>query len=139
MTIRRKMRLVCWLLSGLVVGVLAGSGCGKDKDQPKHFQVKGKVTAIDTSSGAVKIMWYNPKQKREEERTGTLAPESEIWINGKTARLEDVLIDDTATIAGRLEKKDGEPKLVAIRVDIRRATTEPAAGEAASTQPAEPK
>lgn len=111
-----------------VAGLIGITGCGGKDDQPEHKSIKGKVSRIDTSNGQVALMWYNPKDKAEREITGTLASDAEILINGKTARLEDVQIDDEVTVTGRREKHDGIPKLVAVKVDIRR----PAASEPAS-------
>jgi hypothetical protein len=112
------------------------AGCGGTDEAPEHKSIKGKVTRIDTSSGQVCLMWYNPKEKAEKEITGTLSSNAEICINGKTARLEDVMVDDEVTVTGFREKHDGVPRLVAVKVDIRRATASEPAEPAGATPPA---
>ncbi|HOJ75360.1 MAG TPA: hypothetical protein PLQ89_18755 [Phycisphaerae bacterium] len=125
------------ILAGLLLtAVLTTAGCGKKDETPKHISIEGRVLAIDTATGQVKMLWYNEKEKREREIEGTLAPEAEILINGQTATLEDVKVDDIVAVTGRLEKHDGEPKAVAVKVHITRPTaTEPAEAEPAPAPP----
>ncbi|MBI4582156.1 MAG: hypothetical protein HY718_20840 [Planctomycetes bacterium] len=116
-----------------LAALLAAGGCGSKDDTPKHSSIRGKVTSIDTSTGEVRMLWYNPNEKKEKQITGTLAPEAEIFIDGKTALLKDVMVDDTVTVTGRREKHDGQIKLVAVKVEIRRDGDD----EPTSTAPAE--
>lgn len=121
---------------GISALLLIGGGCGKKSEEPKHRNIEGKVTSIDTATDEVRMLWYNPKEKQEMEIKGTLAPEAEILINGRTAKLEDVQIDDAVSVTGRIEKHDGERKLVAVKVHITRPTdSEPAPAGTATTQP----
>lgn len=121
---------------GLSAVLLFSSGCGKKNEEPKHRNIDGKVTSIDTTTGEVRMLWYNAKEKKDMELTGTLSPDAEILINGRTAKLEDVQVDDNVSVTGRVEKHEGEPKLVALKVQISRPTdTEPAPANAAETKP----
>ena len=136
----KKSLIKCACLSLLALaaaGTLVAGGCGKKDEGPKHKVIDGKVTHIDATSDEVRMLWYNPKEKVDQEIKGTLASEAEIFINGRTAKLEDVVIDDQVRVTGRVEKHDGERKLVAVSVHVTRTTTtEPAeSGTPAATQP----
>jgi hypothetical protein len=115
------------------IGMLL-SGCSKDADTPKYRELKGRVAAIDQASGVVEMYYYNDKQKKEIRLSGKLAPDAEILINGATARLEDVQVDDSVAVTGRVEKHDGERQLVAVKVEVTRSET---AETAAATKPAQ--
>jgi hypothetical protein len=116
----------------LVASFVHLNGCGKDKDAEEYYVRSGRVASIDLDTGAVTMWLYSAKKQKEVERSGTLAPNAEILINGRTARLEDVHVDDRIEVTGRIEKTDGEKNLIATRVEVTRpesATTQP------STQP----
>jgi hypothetical protein len=116
----------------VAVALLSVAGCGDKGDSSKHINAKGRVTGIDLASGQVKMLWYRPKGDREI--SGTLAPNAEILINGRTVRLEDVQIDDPVEVIGRVENKNN---IVATQVHIKRAVaTEPEAHSATGSQPA---
>ena len=118
-------------MMGIVVALalLSVAGCGDKSDSSKHINAKGRVTGIDLTSGQVKMLWY--RSKGDLEISGTLAPNAEILINGRTVRLEDVQIGDSVEVIGRVENKNS---IVATQVHIKRVVaTEP---EAHSTQPA---
>jgi hypothetical protein len=128
--------VVCSIALVFTLSLLGSAGCGGKDEAPEHKSIKGKVTRVDTSSGQVSMMWYNPKKRAEEEIPGKLAANAEILINGKTARLDDVMVDDEVTVTGFREKRDGIPGFVAVKVDIRRSTgSEPAESAATTSQP----
>ena len=73
-------------------------------------------------------MWtYSEKKLKEVEIEGTLAPNAEILIDGKTAKLEDVRVDDRVRVTGFIEKDDGQKALIATKVEVTRPS--PAADE----------
>lgn len=120
---RACQTLVSMLSLSVLAAILGSAGCGKNDDAPKYHHIEGRVSGISPVSNEVKMMWYNEKEKKEVEITGTLAPDSEILINGHTARLEDVMLDDNVEVTGRVEKHNGERKLVAQKVKISRPET----------------
>lgn len=132
----RAAKRVGFLGVGLLAATFLFAGGCRGKDEGvKHKNIEGKVTYIDAASDEVRMLWYNPKDKKDKEISGTLAPEAEILINGRTAKLSDVKIDDVVSVTGRIERHDGEPKLVAVKVLITRPTdTEPAETKAAETE-----
>ena len=112
--------------------LLAGMpcGCSREPEGPEYNEIEGTVSGIDGEGGAVRMRWYSPKRNETIELTGFLAPDAEILIDGRTARLEDVQVEDRVLVVGRQEKRNGERRLVATRVEIRRH-------EAGASQPAD--
>jgi hypothetical protein len=117
-----------------ILAVLAGLafvGCGDTDNTPKHSSRKGKVTSINPQTGEVRMMSYT-KEGKEREVVGTLGQDAEITINGRTARLEEVMVDDPVEVTGRIEKHDGEVKLIALKVFVTRPDTSQPATEPAT-------
>lgn len=126
-------------LTACLLGAGLWAGCSKDDDQPKVRTVPGRVAAVDPASGEVQMYYYNEKEKKEILVSGTLASNAEILINGRTARLEDVRVDDKMTVTGRIEKHDGERNLIAVKVEIDRpgeADSQPESQPTTASQPA---
>lgn len=107
-------------------------GCGKDSERPKYRPIEGRITAIDLDTGVVKMKWYNPKKKEEVEISGKLAPNAELLINGETARLQDLHVDDQVRVTGREDEREGIKQLVATQVEVTREEVRPVE---TSTQP----
>jgi hypothetical protein len=122
-----------FILASIIACV--GAGCKDKSDAPKVRHLKGRVVSIDPESEIVTGSFYIEQQQKEMELSGKLAPDAEIMINGRTATLKDVRIDDSVEVTGYEEKHDGERKLVAQRVEIIRA--EPATQPGGAPQQAE--
>jgi len=104
----------------LTLALLTLVGCGNKDEQSKNIVVKGRITGIEPKTGKVK-MFGAREGKTEREFEGVLAPNAEILINGKTARLADVQVDDRVEVNGRIEKqRDGDQKFIADKVEVRR-------------------
>jgi hypothetical protein len=114
----------------LLAGLLAG-GCRKEDDTPKYEVIEGRVKSIDTQTQQVSMVAYNERKKKEMTFEGKLAPDAEILINGRTARPEDIMIDEKVKVTGRAEKRDGLLQLIAVKVEVLRAE------DTVSTQPSE--
>ncbi len=129
MTIRRLPAVLARaaLLALLAVGL---SGCGKREEEPKYRTLPGTVTQIDLKTGEVKGHFYVEKEHKEMDIPGKLAPNAEILIDGKTARLEDVEIGDKVKVTGYAKRIDGEPMMVAVKVEIDRGGADPASAPA---------
>lgn len=121
------------LCAALVAAAVSAAGCGKGQEEPPYRVEPGRVASVDLNTSAVKMWWYSAKQQKEVLLEGILAPNAEILINGRTARLEDIRVDDPVRVTGRIEKREGQKTLIATMVEITRPETgvaEPA------TQPA---
>jgi hypothetical protein len=108
---------------------LAG-GCSSESTAPKMKKLEGRVVKVDPGSGIVTGQFDIKGQGAPIELSGKLAPDAEILINGVTASLKDVHPDDRVTVIGWEEKRNGERKLIARRVEITRPT-----GSQPSSQP----
>lgn len=115
----RSSTAVNFALWTLLGGVLA-IGCGQDSELPEYDQITGEVASIDKASGEVSMSYFSEKHRKNVEIRGRLAPEAEIFIDGVTARLDDVRIGDRVKVLGRVEKREGERNLVALKVEIDR-------------------
>jgi len=110
------VNLAFWTILGAVLAV----GCGKDSELPEYDQITGKVSSVDRTSGEVSMSYYSEKHRKDIEIHGRLSPEAEIFIDGVTARLDDVKIGDRVKVLGRVEKRDDERNLVALKVEVTR-------------------
>jgi len=121
-------RLSIHLLALFTLVIAAGavvSGCGKDKNEPKYHNRKGRVAAINQETGVFEGWFYNRDQKREIKYPARLDPNVEVLINGATATVDDVRIDDKVMVTVREIKHDGESEFIAIKVEVIRPPAEP--------------
>ncbi len=122
------------IVSGWVaVLVFLTAGCSKDADKPRYKPVEGTIVSIDKKSGLVTLSLYDQKAHQERTLEGYLDPNAEIFIDGKTARPEDVLVNDLVRVDVLIEKHEGQPRYVAKKVEVLRSNQ----SEKANTQPNE--
>ena len=95
-------------------------GCGRDDDEPRVLARTGRVASIDKDTGVVEMWIYSPRHRQEIKIDGTLAPDAEILINGATASLDDVRIDDQVMVHGEALRDDLGMKLIATKVEVTR-------------------
>ncbi|NLX13656.1 MAG: hypothetical protein GXY44_08395 [Phycisphaerales bacterium] len=129
----RKSTSIC--LGWVAVACMLVGACSKDSDAPHYKPVEGRVVSIDKKSGLVTLALYDAKTHQEKILEGTLDPNAEIFIDGKTARPEDVFVNDLVRIDVLIEKHEGLPRYVAKKVEVLRGAD---ASEVADSQPAEP-
>ncbi len=122
MELRSSLKLSALIVSVFALATLAG--CDDKSDAPKVRHLKGRVVRIDPDSQIVTGSFYIEQQQKELELSGKLAPNAEIMINGRTATLQDVRVDDVVEVTGWEEKHGGERKLIAQRVEITRSGPE---------------
>ena len=100
------------------------SGCGKDKEV-KYHKREGRVADINQETGVFEGWFYSHKQKQEIKLSGRLDPNVEVLINGATATVADVRIDDKVKVTVREIKHDGQSEFVATKVEVIRPQEEP--------------
>ncbi len=130
-----KITTTCLLL---LTGTLL-PGCSDSGNKPaKLRRLEGVAKQIDLKTGVVSMLWKNDKGE-ERILEGTVKEDAEIWINGRAQRLEDIRVGDKVVVFGTREKKGGEEKLIATRVEVTRPqeTDWKTVGKSATTQPAE--
>ena len=139
---QNSKRLSIHMLALCTLVITAGPlviGCGKDKDEPEYHTRNGRVAAINQETGVFEGWFYSRKQKREIKLPGRLDPNVEILINGATATVADVRVDDQVKVTVREVKHGGLSEFIATRVEVTRPMEEPipasSAPEPAKTNP----
>ncbi len=107
-----------WILCGCLCFML---GCGEDAEPPDTQRIEGRVSTIDPASGKVGMMWFSKKRGKEIPLEGKLSQDSEILINGITAKIEDVMIDDKVEVVGKVIGEGASRQLIADKVIIERS------------------
>ena len=102
------------------------SGCGKDKDKPECHTREVRVAAINEETGVFEGWLYSKKQKQEIKLPCRLDPNVEVLINGATAKVADVRIDDKVKVTVREIKRGGLSEYIATKVEVDRPMEEPA-------------
>ncbi len=126
------------ILVALALFALANvPGCSESDDQREYQSVEGTIERIDLASGQVTLLYFSKKHDREVTITGTATPETEIFINGALATLEDLREGERVSVVGWVKGHGTEKQVVAERVNATRAETirrsgRPASGPAAS-------
>ena len=97
------------------------TGCSDSGKKEKKIKTKdGVVTKIDVKSNSV-AMSFVDKDGKDRELKGSVRDDTEIIINGRAAKLDDVREGDKVAVSGYKEGKDDEMKLVATKVEVKRA------------------
>jgi len=89
-------------------------GCRSKKPKKKYARREGTVQAIDLETRRVSIASYVKKLGKTIPITGALAPEAEIYIDGKLSDLSEVGIGDKVIVDGYKYKG----QITATRVEI---------------------
>jgi hypothetical protein len=117
-------------------------GCGDENEGPRQYVLEGTAETIDARTGDVSMRWFNPKRNKEVVINGRVSDTTEVFINGKLARFEDVRPQEQVRVTGYKEGKGESTIVVVTKVEVDRpdwnevgAPTVPAA----QTQPAEDK
>ncbi|MEK6642726.1 MAG: hypothetical protein AABZ08_02365 [Planctomycetota bacterium] len=122
-----------------LVGVIL-VGCSDDsKKARKVKKVDGIAKKIDLKNNFVSMVTID-KNGKEFVREGTLREDTEVSINGRAAKLDEVREGDKVSVYGFKEGKDDDVKFVATKVEVTRAAEggwkSTTATKPATTQPA---
>jgi hypothetical protein len=84
----------------LAVAALALPGCGEKKSERKYNTIEGTALSIDPATGQVSMRWYHAKKQMWREVAGEVTDETEVLINGRAAKLEEVRPGDPVKVPG---------------------------------------
>ena len=130
------MNKSCLLL--LCVTGLLLSGCSdKSKKTPKIKRIEGVAVKIDLKNNSVAMLRKDDKGN-EMQIEGMIRENTEVRINGRDQKLEDVKVGDKVIVSGYREGKGADQKLVATMIEVirpREADWKSASQPAASPQP----
>lgn len=111
---KRKSVAMAMVLMFGVSGALLLAGCGSKKPKKRSRTLNGMVESIDVASGSVAMSWFDEKAAKTRQIGGRIAPETEIYIDGKVAELSDVREGDEVMVEGYKQGID----IVATRIDV---------------------
>lgn len=120
---QRMIRLGAVIALG--AGFLACGACGHKDAAPEHRTIDGVAESIDPSTNQVSMRWYNQKKQQDMKVAGTVTDQTEILINGRVARLEDIKVGEKVKATGRIMKDSGATQLtvIATRIEVTREST----------------
>jgi len=99
--------------------ILCG-GCKHQAKERKYRAVAVTATHIDAESGVVAVKWKDQRTDQAETRTGRVTIETEIFINGISASLEDIRIGDQAIVIAYPTVTSDVEQWIVTRVSVNR-------------------
>jgi aspartate 1-decarboxylase len=114
------LRRIVWIgLTMVITGVLVGpSGCSSRKaSKPKQRRIEGIAEKVDLQNNYVS-MRVTDKKGSQHVYEGTFKEDTEVEINGRAAKLENVQPGDKVVVYGYREGEGENVKLVATRVEV---------------------
>lgn len=130
------------LVPAVCLGLTAGA-CKDDAPDFKTLTLSGTVEKIDLANHRVQISFYSEKHGRKLTQEAAVGDRTEVFINGISARLEDVKVGEHADGEVIVTKKGEERVKTISKVHIRRseaiAASHPAAGNTQASPDAPPK
>lgn len=117
---RKTIYLATLRAAGMTAILACVAGCYEKKEPPAYKTITGTAEQIDENTNKVSMRWYNERRQREEIISGEVTDQTEILINGRVARLNDIRIHETVTVLGRPknEKDEGAGGYIAARVEV---------------------
>jgi hypothetical protein len=112
------------------------TGCKEREEEPKIITLEGVVEQIDLKAKVVTVRFYSEKHERTLRKPVRVSDQTEVFINGALAKLEDVKVGERAAGTVRMDRSaDGDDdQFTALRVEIKRsAPLRPTSGEAEPT------
>ena len=138
----QSMRLTAGLVLGIAAMALMVSGCKQDQPKRKYIEpVEGTAMDINTETGEVAMEFVHPESGTAVQRKGFVNENTQVQINGVTARIEDLHKGDTVKVTGYQEGPRDSRKFYVTSIAVRRASnewldTEGSASSAPASQPA---
>lgn len=85
-------------LKFLLAGLMLIAGCRQEVKERKYSAVTGVASDIDLETGKVSMDWQSKKTGESRKFTGRATQTTEIFINGVSAKLEDVRRGDRVCV-----------------------------------------
>ena len=118
--IRTASLLACW-------AALLLPGCKPKDEPPEVMSVEGRVenVKVGDNGGEITVAYFNEKQQQEMVGTAKVTEQTEIMINGAAAKLGDLRNGERVRGEVRVEKRDGQRVLTALKIYADRPMTPP--------------
>lgn len=109
--------------AALLIGCGGFTGCKEREPETRVITLEGVVEQIDLKAKVVTVRFYSEKHERTLRKPVHLSDQTEVFINGAIAKLEDVKVGERAAGTVRIDRRaDGdEDDFTALRVEIKRS------------------
>jgi transcription termination factor Rho len=116
------------MVLAIAVG-LGVSGCKPKNEPPEVLSVQGRIENIKVADngGEITVAYFNERQNQEMVGTALVTAQTEIMINGAAAKLSDLRNGERVRGDVRVEKRDNQRTLTALKIYADRADVQPAA------------
>ena len=127
-----------------VLGLLCAAawllpGCAEEAPKRKYRVLEGTAEKIDLKTGQVSMNYFSKKRNEELAVEGRITDETEVLINGRLARLEDIRPQEHVRVTGYKEGKGVNALVVVTKVEIERSDwSDVGSSSEATTRPAGP-
>lgn len=109
-----------WCVVTTSIVLLGLAGC-REKGPKRTYAVReGRVRSVNPETGEVSMTYVDPKTNAKIIIQGRVTQNTEILVNGRSASLDDVRIDEWVKVTGYREGPKSDPRVVATRVEIQR-------------------
>ena len=106
----------------LIAALSTSTGCSeKGKKGPKVKTMKGIVKKIDLNNNRVS-MSIRDENGKERVLEGVVREDTEVLINGRNQKIEDIKEDDKVEVSGFKEGEGNSSRLIATKVVVTRPT-----------------
>jgi len=110
--------------AALCVCVGMGGGCNEhEQRKPKSKTMEGVITRLEIDKGRLAMKMRDPKDKSQflpQEIEGSVTPTTELWINGKAAKMADLRVSDKVEATGYRQGKGENEQIIAEKLSIER-------------------
>lgn len=104
----------------LIATAVLMTGCSDDEGKaPKMKKITGVAKRVDLKNNQVSML-FKDENGVERELSGSVREDTEVWINGRSQRLEDVREGDKVVVTGYRDKSSEEPRLIATQIEVTR-------------------
>lgn len=108
----------------VILGLLVlGGGCSDKESAVVIRQLQGTIEKMDVSSGRVTLRYLHEETGEERLVQGLVTDETEIFVNGRLAKLQDMRIGEHILVHGRVEKIGKDRRITALKIEISRQET----------------
>jgi hypothetical protein len=122
-----------WAAAALLMGCGGFLGCKEREPEPRVITLEGVVEQVDLKARVVTVRFYSEKHETTFRKPVHVSDQTEVFINGALAKLEDVKVGERAAGTVRIDRHgdDAEDEFTALRVEIKRsAPLKPTSGAA---------
>src|SRR5262245_64369870 len=123
-----RNRFTCWtapIVSVVsIVSVAISAGCKPEESkQPKTQTREGVITRVDPASRRLAMKVRNPQDPGkflDQPIEGTVTETTDIWIDGRAARITDLKVNDNVQATGYPQGKGENANYVAQTIRVNR-------------------